>query len=420
VSSPVAPAARLPFVVVLLTLGTFLMCTSEYLVAGLLPQLASGLRVGVAQAGLLITAFAAGMIAGGPVMAVATARLPRRAVLVLALAVFAAGHVLAALSSDFALVLAARVLTALVTGAFWSVASAVATAASGPAAASRALGVMMSGVGLATVAGVPLGSWAGQHLGWRAAFWALAVLAAAAAVVIGRFVPADGPREVISPGAQLAALRSRRLWLMLAGTVFVTGGYMATFSYIAPLLTEGSGLPASAVPLVLAGYGAGALAGTNAGGRLADRWPVATFISAAAGTGLIQLLLFLLSGSAPATVVLLVLLGATGMAVPPVATGLAVRFAGAAPALAAGLAVSAFNAGIALGSWIAGYALDSSLGVAGPALVGAVMAAVGLVPLIALAVARVRPAAPAAVGSRPHAAAWDEVLPERQLNDYRN
>jgi DHA1 family inner membrane transport protein len=350
VSSPVAPAARLPFVVVLLTLGTFLMCTSEYLVAGLLPQLSSGLRVSVAQAGLLITAFAAGMIAGGPVMAVATARLPRRAVLVLALAVFAAGHVLAALSSDFTLVLAARVLTALVTGAFWSVASAVATAAAGPAAASRALGVMMSGVGLATVAGVPLGSWAGQHLGWRAAFWALAVLAAAAAVVIGRFVPTGGPREVISAGSQLAALRSRRLWLMLAGTVFVTGGYMATFSYISPLLTEGSGLPASAVPLVLAGYGVGALAGTNA----------------------------------------------------------------------AGLAVSAFNAGIAVGSWIAGYALDSALGAAGPALVGAVMAAAGLVPLIALATGRVQPAAPAAAGSWPHNTIRDEFLPERQLNDYRN
>jgi hypothetical protein len=109
VSSPVAPGARLPFVVVLLTIGTFLMCTSEYLVAGLLPQLSAGLRVSVAQAGLLITAFAAGMIAGGPVMAVATARLLLRAVLVLALAIFAAGHVLAALSSDFTLVLAARV-----------------------------------------------------------------------------------------------------------------------------------------------------------------------------------------------------------------------------------------------------------------------------------------------------------------------
>jgi DHA1 family inner membrane transport protein len=318
--------------VVLLTLGTFLMCTSEYLVAGLLPQMASGLRVSVEQAGLLITAFAVGMIVGGPVMAVATSRLPRRVTLVLALAVFAAGHGLAALSSDFTLVLAARVLTAVVTGAFWSVASAVATEAAGPAAASRALGVMMSGVGLATVVRVPLGSWAGQHLGWRAAFSALAAMAAAAAVIIGRFVPAGGPREAVPAGSRLAALRSRRMWLLLAGTVCVTSGYMATFSYISPLLTEGAGLPTGAVPLVLAGYGADALAGANIGVRFADRRPLATFITAAVATGLIQLLLVLLSGSAPAAVILLVLLGAAGMAVPPVATGLAVRFAdGALP-----------------------------------------------------------------------------------------
>src|SRR3954464_7856964 len=237
--TPLAPGERprktkLPFVVPLLALGTFLMCTTEFLIAGLLPQMADDFGVRPSQIGLLITAFAIGMIVGAPVMAVATLRLPKRATLVLALATFAAGHVIAALSGSFALLLAARVLTAVVTGAFWSVASVVATRAAGPDASSRALGVMGTGVALATVLGVPLGSLAGDHLGWRGAFWAIAALAAVAAVVIGRFAPKDVQGETPSVRAELRALRNARLWLMLGATVLVMGGCMGTFSYISP------------------------------------------------------------------------------------------------------------------------------------------------------------------------------------------
>ncbi|OOP60415.1 MFS transporter [Arthrobacter sp. SRS-W-1-2016] len=378
--------SKLPWVVLLLTVGTFLMTTTEFVIAGLLPELAGDFGITLAQAGLLITAFALGMIVGAPAMAIATLRLPRRTVLVVALCVFAAGHVIAALSDTYDVVLGARVLTALVTGAFWAVASVVATTAAGPAAASRALGVMMSGVGLATVIGVPLGSWAGQTVGWRGAFWALTLLSLMAAVFIARLIPADPQSAMLSSfRSQLAALRTGRLWLLLAATVLVTGGYMATFSYISPLLTERSGIPEALVPLVLVGFGAGSLLGTNAGGRFADSKPVRTFIAAALGVILVLLTLIPLSTNGPAAAALVVLLGATGMAVPPVATGLAVRFAAPAPTLAAALAVSAFNAGIALGSWIAGQTLESALGATGPAVVGVIMTAAGLVPLFILA-----------------------------------
>jgi DHA1 family inner membrane transport protein len=377
-------STKLPFVVLLLTLGTFLMSTTEFVIAGLLPEMASDFGVSLSRTGSLITAFAVGMIVGAPAMAIATRRVPRRATLVLALVVFAVGHVVAAVNSSFVVVLAARVLTALATGAFWSVAAVVATTAAGAAVSSRALGVLMSGVGLATVVGVPLGSWAGQQIGWRGAFWAFAVLAAVAVVVIARFVPADEHRDILSIRTELTALRSGRLWLLLAATVFVTGAYMATFSYISPLLTERAGLPEAAVPLVLIGFGIGSLAGTNIGGRFADRRPVATFRIVAIGVGLVLALLIPLSANAFTAVGLVVLLGVVGMAVPPVATGMAVRFAHAAPTLAAALAVSAFNTGIAAGSWAAGVALASALGTTGPALVGVCMVAVGLVPLLAL------------------------------------
>src|SRR3954467_13360510 len=221
-----SPRAPMPRVVPLLAMGAFLMCTTEFMIAGLLAQMAGDFGVRPSQVGLLITAFAVGMILGAPVMAIATLRLPKRRTLVLALALFAAGHVIAALSGSFALLLAARVLTAVVTGAFWSVASVVATRAAGPASSSRELGLMGSGVAFATVLGVPLGSLAGDHLGWRGTFWALAALAGVAAAVIGRFTPGEGNRAAASVRAELRALRNGRLWLVLGATVLVMGGCM--------------------------------------------------------------------------------------------------------------------------------------------------------------------------------------------------
>ncbi|MFF1308547.1 MFS transporter [Streptomyces sp. NPDC058307] len=158
----------------MLALGTFLMGTTEFVVAGLLPETAGDVQVSVARAGLLITVFAIGMIVGAPLMAMLTLRLPQRLTLILALGVFAAGHVVVALGSSFALLLAARFVTALATGAFWAVANVVATRGVGPAVSSRALGVVGAGAMLANVVGVPLGAFAGQLVGWRGPFWALA------------------------------------------------------------------------------------------------------------------------------------------------------------------------------------------------------------------------------------------------------
>jgi DHA1 family inner membrane transport protein len=387
-ASTAAPSGRLPFVVPLLAVGTFLMCTSEYIVAGLLQEMAADLGVTVAQTGLLITAFAVGMIVGAPVMAVATLRLPRRATLVLALAVFAIGHVVAAVSGTFAVVVVARVLTAIATGAFWSVASVVATTASGPARSSRALGVMMSGVGLATVAGVPLGTLAGQLVGWRGSFWILAGLAAVAAVVIRRFAPTDAHRESQAAATELRALASGRIWLLIAATVLITGAYMGAFSFISPLLTDRTGLPLWAVPVVLVCFGIGALIGTNLAGRFADRRPFTTYLTAAAGVVLVLALLIPLSSLGVPTVVLVVLLGVVGMAVPPVATGLAVGFSGSGATLAAALAVAAFNAGTAIASAIESETLDGPLGVLAPEVIGLSMAGLGLIPLVVLAARR--------------------------------
>jgi DHA1 family inner membrane transport protein len=379
---------KLPLVVLVLAAGTFLMGTTEFVIAGLLPEIAGDLGVSVSHAGLLITAFAAGMIVGAPAMAIATLRLPRRSTLVLALVVFALGHVAAALSSSFAVVLAARVVTALATGAFWCVAAVVATTAAGPAATSRALGMLMGGLTVANVAGVPLGAWLGQASDWRGPFWVLAALSAGAAAVIGRFIPDEEGRELPSVRAEFTALGQGRVWLTLSAIALLLGGVLATYTYISPLLTERAGIPAQAVPIVLTGYGLGALLGTTIGGRLGDRRPLVTLLTAAVTTTLILLLLVPLSTNAVATVVLVTLMGVTGFAATPVLGALVMRFAGAAPTLASALSSSSSNVGIAVGSWAAGLALSSSLREAGPPLVGTVAAALTVVPLTALALTR--------------------------------
>src|SRR3954468_23292773 len=382
------PRSTLPPIIPVLALGAFLMCTTEFLIAGLLPQMADDLDVQPSRIGLLIMAFAVGMIVGAPVMALASLRLPKRATLVLALATFGAGHVIAALSGSVGLLFAARVLTGVVTGAFWSAATIVATRAAGPDDSTRALGVIGSGVALATVLGVPLGSLAGEHLGWRGAFWLLAALAVVAAAVIGRFTPGEEAGAAVSVRSEFRALRSGRLWFVLGATVLVMGGCMGTFSFISPLLTERSGIPLELVPLVFVCFGVGSMIGTNGVGRFADRRPVATFIGCALAAGLVLVLLIPLSANPVTAVIVITLLGAVSMAIPPVATGLSVRLAGSAQTLAAAFTVSAFNGGIAVGSLAGGQTLNTSLGATGPATLGIAMVTLGLIPLVAVAIKR--------------------------------
>ncbi|MFD0475025.1 MFS transporter [Nonomuraea thailandensis] len=301
--------ARLPLVVHVLAVGTFLMITTEFVVAGLLPEIAADLRVSVPQAGLLIT-------------------------------VFAAGHLVVAVGSGFGLLLAARFVTALATGAFWAVANVAAGRAAGPAASARALGLVGAGGMLANVVGVPIGAFAGQLAGWRGAGRLRDHDRRGAVGLLLHSAAADRPGRC---RGRARAAGSRRL--------------------------------RPRVPGRLAG-----------GGRLGDARPHTTTIAAAAGAAVLLAAICLLPAHAGATVVLVVLLGFFGLGANPVLISLSVRFAGDAPTLASALSVSAFNAGTAAGSWLAGRALDSALGATGPAAVGAAIAALTLIPTITIAV----------------------------------
>jgi predicted MFS family arabinose efflux permease len=382
----------LPRLVYVLAVGIFLMGTTEFMLAGMLPEVADDLGVDISRAGMLITAFAVGMIAGPPVMAVATLKLPARATLVGALTVFAIGHVVAALSDSFLTVAVARVITALATGTFWATGAVVATAVAGSHASARALAVMSGGLSLAVVAGVPLGTFAGLLTGWRAPFWMLAALAMIVAVAVARLAPAaiHGRSAKASARREVSAVRPWRVWVVLAAIVLAQAGFLGTYSFVTPLLTDRAGVPVSLVPVVLVGFGIGALVGTMVGGRFGDRHPLATIAVAVSSSSIAMLALAATGSHAAITVLLIVLLGAFGLGANPVLIAQTLGQAGEGSMLASSLATAAFNLGTAGGSALAAAALSTSLGLAGPAVFGAAITGSALAPLAILAVAKAR------------------------------
>ncbi|MGC4987763.1 MFS transporter [Nocardia salmonicida] len=387
-----ATGTRLPVLVYVLAAGIFLMGTTEFMIAGLLPDVAADLGVDIARAGLLVTAFAVGMIIGPPVMALATLRLPARATLIGALAAFAAGHVVAAVSDSFTVVTVSRVVTALATGTFWATGAVVAAAIAGPGASARALAVMSGGLSLAVVAGVPLGTFAGQFTGWRGPFWILAALAVPAIAAVLRFTPlsVNSEESPVSARAEMAAVRPWRVWAVLAAITLAQAGFLGAYSFISPLLTDRAAIPSTLVPLVLVGFGIGALAGTARGGRVGDRWPLGTIAIAITLTSILLLVLAATAAHSTIVVAVVIVLGATGLGANPVLIAQTMSFAGAGSRLASSLATAAFNLGTAAGSALAATTLSTALGLTGPAVLGAFLTATALIPIAVLARTRRR------------------------------
>ncbi|MFE5508940.1 Cmx/CmrA family chloramphenicol efflux MFS transporter [Amycolatopsis japonica] len=353
----------MPLAVCVLGLSVFALGTSEFMITGLLPGMAADLNVGIPEAGLLISAFAIGMVVGAPLLAIATLRVPRRATLMALLVVFGLSHVVGALGSGYALLFATRVVSAVACAGFWAVAAATAVALVPVERRGRALAILVGGLTVANIAGVPAGTFLGQHAGWRAAFWAVTALTVIALIGVFALVPETQKGEDKTDVAtELRLYRGGRFWLALGVIALAQAMIFATFSYLAPLLTEVAGLPESWVPGVLSLFGLGALIGITAGGRLADARPFATLYGGLA-VALLALVLLAVSGPAtPVAIFAVFLFGVAGFGVNPALNVRAFAVAGNAPTLVGASTTAAFNVGNTVGPWLGGESIDAGLG----------------------------------------------------------
>ncbi|MEO3869156.1 Cmx/CmrA family chloramphenicol efflux MFS transporter [Nonomuraea sp. B12E4] len=378
----------MPLAVYILGLAIFAQGTSELVPAGLLPELATDLGVSVPDAGLLISAFAIGMLAGAPVLAVVTLRWPRRTALLTFLAVFVLVHALSAMTTSYGMLFAGRVVGAFVYAGFWAVAGSTVIGLVPENARGRAMSVLAGGLTVATVLGLSLGTVIGQHLGWRAAFWTVAVISALAAIGVLLTVPGGRPATETAPpsvAAELRAMLNPRLWLAYGTTALTTGALLASFSYLSAMLVGTTGLAPAWVPAVLALYGAGSLIGITIGGRIADARPYPLLYAGVIGLILTSVALALAAPVPPLAIPLIFLLGAFGFATNPALNTRVFALAQGAPTLAAALNVSSFNVGISVGPWLSGLFLTAGLGYPSVAWTGAAigLAALGTVTLAA-------------------------------------
>jgi len=412
--SPTGARTRMPLAVHALGLSVFALGTSEFMLSGLLPAVADDMRVSIPRAGLLISAFAVGMVVGAPLLAVATLRLPRRTTLVALIAVFGLGQVAGALAPDYAVLFLSRVVSALACAGFWAVGAAVAVAMVPVTARARALAVMIGGLSLANVLGVPGGAFLGESLGWRSAFWAVGGASAVALVGVATLVPRIPlPDEKPDLRNELRIYRDRQVWLTVSLIAFAASGVFCAFSYLAPLLTDVAGLDKDRVPAVLALFGIGALIGTAIGGRTADTHLFGVLLSGMAASTVLLVTLALLGRYAVAAAALAFLLGVSAFCTAPALNARMFNVAASAPTLAAATTTAAFNLGNTGGPWIGGATIDAGLGFASPAWAGAVLTvAAGVLTAVSLRLHRrgtpslvitragTAPAAPAGPGTR--------------------
>ncbi|MGW2417042.1 Cmx/CmrA family chloramphenicol efflux MFS transporter [Streptomyces tubercidicus] len=373
----------MPFVLYLLGLAVFAQGTSEFMLSGLLPDIARDLDVSLSAAGGLTSAFAVGMVVGAPLPALLGLRWSRRRALLTFLITFLLVHVLGAVTPDYGVLLATRVVAALANAGFLAVALATATSMVAPDAKGRAASVLLGGTTMACVAGVPAGALLGEVWGWRSAFWAVALVSVPAVLAILWSVPSDpAPRPSTGnsrTGAELRALRGPRLVVLLLLGALVNGATFCAFTYLAPLVTEVTGFGTGWVPALLALFGLGSFAGVSAGGRLADTRPLR--LLALGGPALLAgwIASALTAGSPLATLPLLFVQGALSFAVGSTLVSQILYAATGAPTLGGGLATAALNVGAALGPWCGGAALAAGLGYRAPLWVSAFLTALALV-----------------------------------------
>ena len=369
----------MPLALLALAVGAFGIGTTEFVMMGLLPDVANDLNVSLPTAGHLVSAYALGVVIGAPLLAALTARMSRRTVLIGLMALFVVGNALSALAPGNDSLLAARFLSGLPHGAFFGVGAVVATNLVAPERKARSVSLMFLGLTVANIAGVPVATLMGQHLGWRATFLGVSTIGLAAIAALALLIPHDHAQApAVGLRRELSALRSVPVWLALGTTVAGFGALFAAYSYITPMLTDAAGYTDASVTLLLALFGVGATIGNLVGGRLADHSLRGTLFGGLVSLGAVLALFPLLMVSQWSAALAVVLLGAAAFITGSPLQLMVMEKASAAPSLASSANQAAFNLANAGGAWIGGLALAAGFGVTSPALAGAALAVLGL------------------------------------------
>ncbi|TDW72050.1 DHA1 family inner membrane transport protein [Curtobacterium sp. PhB25] len=379
----------MPAGLIALALGGFGIGLTEFVITGLLPEVAADYGVTETTAGWLVTGYALAVIVGALGLTAATTRLPRKPVLLGLLVLFITGNTLSAIAPTYEVMMSGRVIAALCHGAFFGIGSVVAANMVERSKRASAVALMFTGLTASNVLGVPFGTFLGQALGWRSTFWAIVAIGVVALVGVLVLVPAVRQAETPSLARELGVFRSGQVWLSLGMTVLGYGGMFGAFTYIAYTLTSVSGFPSSAVPWLLVVFGVGLFVGNFVGGKLAARSIDRTLLVVLVALTVVLGLFALVATSPVLTVIALVLMGAFGFATVPALQTRVMQYADHAPTLASGANIAAFNLGNALGAWIGGLTIAAGLGYTSPIWAGAgiTLAAVALT-LVAMGAVR--------------------------------
>ncbi|MFF3494897.1 MFS transporter [Streptomyces sp. NPDC002795] len=383
----------MPLALLALAVGAFGIGTTEFVIMGLLPNVADDLHISIPAAGHLVSAYAIGVVIGAPLLAAVTARMPRRRVLIGLMALFVVGNAVSAAAPDYHSLMLARFVSGLPHGAFFGVGAVVATSLVAPERKARSVSLMFLGLTIANVVGVPAATAMGQQLGWRATFLAVSAIGLVAIAALLALVPADHGHGASAAGlrGELRALKSLPVWLALGTTVAGFGALFAAYSYITPMLTDAAGYADASVTLLLALFGVGATIGNLMGGRLADHSLRRTLFGGLISLVVVLSLFPLLMRTEWSAALAVFLLGMAAFTTGSPLQLIVMEKASAAPSLASSANQAAFNLANAGGAWIGGLALAAGFGVTSPALTGAALAVLGVgVAVVAYAVDRGR------------------------------
>jgi DHA1 family inner membrane transport protein len=370
----------MPIGLLALALGGFGIGLTEFVIMGLLPDVAADFSVSEATAGWLISGYALAVVVGALLLTAAVTRFERKPVLAVLLVLFIAGNLVSAVAPGYGMMMVGRIIAALAHGAFFGIGAVVAADMVAPTKKAGAIAIMFTGLTAANVLGVPFGTMLGQAAGWRSTFWAITGIGVLALVGILGLVPKTGPGDTAPGGlrSELKAFRSGQVWLSILVTVLGYGGMFGAFTYIAFTLTEVTGFAASTVPWLLILFGIGLFVGNTVGGKAADRNVDRTLLVVLSVLVAVLVAFALTANNQPLTIASIVLMGGFGFATVPGLQMRVMKYADSAPTLASGANIGAFNVGNALGAWLGGVTITAGLGYTSPIWAGAAITLLGL------------------------------------------